>query len=137
MKPRIHSGADRGHRLRLGEDFRIRPDSDLQILAPGALLDQYFFQPHRLCGARLQLSQIVTDEPGHLGADRAGGVHVAAGTLLDHAFQHGDGEGHPGRLDRLQVDGGEQPRAPGVARLNRRVREQGVNPADRLALCGA
>ena len=60
-------------------------------------------------GAGFQLAQVVADEAGDFVADRAGGVHVAARAFLDDAFQHGDGEGDAGGLDRLEVDGCEQP----------------------------
>ena len=57
MDARIHAGADRGHRLRLGEDLRIRADADLQILAPRILLDQHLLQMCRLRRPGLQLAQ--------------------------------------------------------------------------------
>ena len=56
------------------------------------------------------LRQVVADQPVHLGADRRGGVQVAARALLDHALDHRDDEGHAGGLDRLQIDRREQPR---------------------------
>ena len=48
MKSRIHAGADRGHRLRLGEDFRIRSDADFEILAPHVVRDQRVLERGRL-----------------------------------------------------------------------------------------
>ena len=48
MHAGIHAGADRGHRLRLGEDLRVRTDADFQVLAPRALLDQHLLQVRRL-----------------------------------------------------------------------------------------
>jgi hypothetical protein len=44
MQPGVHAGADRREHLRLGEDLRIRPDADLEILAPHALRDQHLLQ---------------------------------------------------------------------------------------------
>ena len=102
-------GADRGHRLRLGEDLGVGADADLEVLAPGALADQHLLQRHRLGRAGLQRRQVVADQPGHLGADRRRGGQVAAGALLDHPLQHGDREGHAGRLQRLQIDRRQQP----------------------------
>jgi len=48
MQAGIEPGADRGHRLRFRKDLRVRPDADLEILAPGALLDQQLLEPRRL-----------------------------------------------------------------------------------------
>ena len=50
-------------------------------------------------------------------------LRIAASALLDHPLDHRDGEGHARRLDRLEVDGGEQPWLRGVAFIGRRVGE--------------
>ena len=115
MDAGIHAGADGGHRLGLGEDFGVRADADLEILAPGALLDQHFLQA--LASAEPGFSLLRSSPTRRVTSSRiaTGGVHVAAGALLDDAFQHRDGEGDAGGLDRLQVDRGEQPGACAVA----------------------
>ena len=64
--------------------------------------------------ARLQLRQIVADQPGDVGADGVGLLGRAARLLLDDALQQADDEGDAGGLDRLQVDRGQQ---PGLARV--------------------
>ena len=45
VKARVGAAADRRHRLRLCEDFRVRTDADLQILRPRALCDQRRLEP--------------------------------------------------------------------------------------------
>ena len=107
--PASAPGADGGHGGSLGEDLGVRADSDLEILAPGTLRHQHFLEAHGLGRAGLQLGQVVADERRDLLADRDGSGGVAAGALLDHPLQHGDGEGHARRLDRLEVDRGKQP----------------------------
>ena len=85
-------------------------DADFEILAPRALLDQHPLQLHRLRRAGLRGGEIAADQPVDLGTDGGGRCHVAARPLLDHALQHRDREGDAARLDRLQVDRGQQPR---------------------------
>ena len=136
MHAGIHRGADRGHRLRLGEDLRVGADADLEILAPGALLDQHLLQARGLGRAGLQPRQVVADQPGHLGADRGGGGQVAARAFLDDAFQHGNREGDAGGLDRLQIDRREQPGLACDRGSGRRVGEQVRQAAERFALRG-
>ena len=124
MQPGGNAGAHRRERLRLGEDLGIRADADFEILAPRALRDQHLLELHRRGRAGAQPREIVADQARHLGADRGGGGRVAVRALLDHALDHRDGEGDAGRLDRLQVDRRQQPRAAAVAGLRRRVGEQ-------------
>ena len=50
--------------------------------------------------ARLELRQIVADQPHHFLADRFGRGRIAARPLLDHALQHRDGKGDAGGLQR-------------------------------------
>ena len=135
MKPGVEAGADRGHRRGLGEDLGVRPDADLEILAPGALRDQHLLEMHRLGRAGLELGQIVADELADLLADRRGRGRVAARLLLDDALQHRDGEGDARRLHGLQIERREQPGlcadrahpracSPGSPRANRRPRPE-------------
>ncbi len=137
MDPRIHAGADRGHRLRLGEDLRVGADAHFQILTPRILLDQDLLQMCRLRRPGLQPRKVVAHQPVHLGADCRGGVEVAACAFLDHALDHRRDEGHPGGLDRVEIDRREQPRFAVVAFVGRRVGQHVVQPADALTGCGA
>src|SRR4051812_47283875 len=41
MKSGVEAGSDRRHGRGLSEDFRIRPNADFEILAPGPLFDQH------------------------------------------------------------------------------------------------
>ena len=82
---------------------------------------------HMPCAISASLSAAASREPGRsclkvVADDVArcpGGflprLRIAAGALLDHPLDHRDGEGHARRLDRLEVDGSEQPRLRGVA----------------------
>ena len=121
VQPRLHAVPDRRHRLRLGEDLRIRADADLQVLRPGALLDQHALELGRLRAARHQLADIAAEAGLHAVADRLGLLGRAARLLLDHALQHGQRKGDAGGLDRLQVVRRQQ---PGLAR--RRASASGV-----------
>ena len=134
MDPGISGGTDRGHRLALGEDLGIRTDPDFQVLAPGALRDQHLLQLRRLRGPGPQFRQVVADQPLHLRADRRGSVQVAAGTLLDHAFQHRNGEGDAGRLDGLQVDRCQQHGFRRITGFGRRVGKDVADVAEALAV---
>ena len=134
MDAGVQEGADGRERLRLGEDLGVRPDADLEILAPGALRDEHLLEARGLARARLEPGEILADEAHDLGADGGRGLRVAARPLLDHALEHRDGEGDARRLDRLQVDGGEEPGLFGVASLGRRVGEDRRKLAERLAL---
>ena len=58
----------------------------------------------------------LADQRADGGADFGCGSRVAARPLLDHAFQHGGGEGHARRLQRLQVH-----RAPAARAARRRA----------------
>ena len=48
MDADVGAGADRRHRLRLGEDLGVRTDADLEVLRPRALRDQRVLEPRRL-----------------------------------------------------------------------------------------
>ena len=140
MDAGIHSGADGGHRLRLGEDLGIGADADFQILAPRALLDQHFLQTRRFGRTRLQLRQIIADEPIDLGADLRRGAQVAARAFLDHPLDHGDREGDSRGLDRLEVDGCQQPGLAAIALSRAACSQARLDAADvfavRRAQCG-
>jgi hypothetical protein len=100
--------ADRGHRLRLGEDLGIGADADLEIGRPLALGDEDTLELLGLRRAGRDLRQVGADRRGHLLADRVGGGGIAARLLLDHALDHALREGDAGGLERLQVGGREQ-----------------------------
>ena len=107
------------------------PTSRYWLQAPCWIND--FLEMQRFGGAGFQVAQVVANQAGHFVPDRAGGVHVAARAFLDDAFQHGDGEGDAGGLDRLEVDrcraatGGSESRVSG-----RRVGEQVREGADQF-----
>ncbi|MGY4435924.1 hypothetical protein ACVWWO_008401 [Bradyrhizobium sp. F1.13.1] len=82
----------------------------------------------------MSFGQIVADQPRHLLPDRFGRGRIAFRPLLDHALQHRDGEGHTGRLQRLEIDRREQPRLFRIALIGRRVADDGLDIADALAL---
>ena len=92
MQPRLHAVADRGHRLCLGEDLGVRADADLQVLRPGALLDQHALELGGLRAAGDELGEIAAELRGNALADRLGLFRGAARLLLDHALQHGERE---------------------------------------------
>jgi hypothetical protein len=121
VQPRIHAVPDRGHRGGLGKDFGVRADADLEILAPGALLDERRLQGRGFGRAGPELGKVLADESDHLAADRGGGVRVAPRALLDDALQHRDRKGDPGRLHGLQVDGASSQGFLRVAPVGRRV----------------
>ena len=114
MRMRVEAGvgaaADRRHRLRLGEDLRVRADADLQILRPRALArsapPSAARPPASPASARARSSPISRPISARM---RAALSAVAARALLDHPLQHRGGEGDARRLDRLQIDGREQP----------------------------
>ena len=123
-------GADRGHRRRLGEHFRIGADADFQILAPGVLIDQHLLQLHRFRRAGLELREIVADQPHHFLADGLRRRRIAARPLLDHALQHRDRKGDARRFQHLQVERREQPGFCAVAAVGRRVGDDAFEIAD-------
>ena len=137
MDAGVHEGADRRKRLRLREDFRVRADADLEILAPGALGDEHLLEVRSLARAGLELGEILAHEAHDLAADRGGAFGVAARPLLDHALEHRDGEGDARGLDGLQIDGREEPGLCGIAPLGRRVGEELRESAERFALGAA
>ena len=136
MQAGLLAAADRRERLGLGEDLGIRADADLEVLAPRSLRHQHRLERHRLGRAGLQAPQVVADEAADLEADRRRGVRVAACPLLDHPLQHRDREGHAGGLDRLEVDGGQEPGPRRVAGVRRSVGQHRVEGAERLARGG-
>ena len=121
----LGTGADRRHRLRLGEDLGVRTDADLEILRPRAL---------RAISA--SLSRAPPASPGARSRGRRRSARdqrprtasalrrVAARLLLDHALEHARDEGDAGGLDRLQVAGREEATGQRASRVaGRRVRE--------------
>ena len=72
VQARLHAVADRRHRLRLGEDLRVRADADLQVLRPGALLDQHALELGGLRAAGHELGEIAAELGRHAVADRLG-----------------------------------------------------------------
>ena len=137
VQPDIGAEPDRRHRLAFGEDLRVRPDADLEILRPGAARDELGLDRHRLFGAGLQLGEIVADQPGDIGADGVGLFSRAARLLLDDPFEQADHEGDAGSLHRLQVDGRKQIGLRRIAAVFEAVGGDSVERADRLALGGA
>ena len=111
VKSGIHPGADGGHRLRLGEDFRIRPDADLEILAPHVLCDQRFleraasFEPGRRC---LRSPIPTIRRMSWRMPSAACGLPRARSSITRSIIEIGEGDTR--RLDRLKIDGREQPR---------------------------
>ncbi len=128
--------ADRGHRLRLGEDFGVGPDAHFEVLRPGALLDQDLLDPRRLGRARAHTRQVVAEDPLQPGAYRVGAARVTARLLFDHALQGARDKRDAGRLDRLQVARREQARRTGVE-IAAAVGQKRVDRADRGSGRGA
>jgi hypothetical protein len=60
-------------------------------------------------------------------------LRIAACALFDHPFDHRDGEGDARRLDRLKIDGREQPWLRSIAPIWRRIGENVRKRADALA----
>ncbi len=96
---------------------------------------------HAPCSTRICLMRAASAEPGRTlakssprmpcrpGAYRFGAARVTARLLFDHALQRARDKSHAGRLDRLQVAGGEQPRRTGVE-IAATVGEKRIDPAD-------
>ncbi len=99
------------HGLRFGEDFGIGPNAHLQILRPHALLHQHPLEFGRLWGAGLYGAQVLAHDALDGLPNRLGLAGVTACPLFDHALNHAGDEGHPGRLEGLQVARCHQPRA--------------------------
>ncbi len=64
------------------------------------------------------------------------GLRITARALLDHSLDHRDGEGDARRLDRLKIDGCEQPWLRHIAPIRRRIGENVRKRADALAHSG-
>ena len=111
----------------------IGPDADLQVLRPQLLLLQQVLQRQRLGRAGADVGQAGADQRRDLAAQPQRTTGVAAGLLLDHAFDHAAGKGHAGGLDNLQVAGRQQPRNGGVLTFRLAVVEQRIDAAQELA----
>src|SRR4029079_11438459 len=109
MQTGIGAVTHRRHGLSFGEDFRIRPDADFEILRPHVPRQQHLLELERFLRAGLELRKIIADEVADTRTNGKGGIRIAAGALLDHALQHRDGEGDAGSLDRLKIYGCEKP----------------------------
>ena len=137
MDADFRAGADRRHRLALGEDLRVGTDADLEILRPHALRDEHVLEPPRLLGARPDSLQVVADD----GRDRAAQAFrlagVAARLLLDDAFEQAGDEGDAAGLDRLEIAGREEPGAALRAAIRHGVRQDVGERSDRVGSSGA
>jgi hypothetical protein len=109
MQAHRRAAADRRHRLRLGEDLRVRPDADLEVLRPEPARRQRRFQRLGRRRAGADAGQIPAQQAAQVGAQRLGGVRIALGALLDHPLDQAVGEGDARRLDGRQVARREQP----------------------------
>src|SRR6266568_3910628 len=90
------------------------------------------------CSISTCLSRIACADPGFSRAKsspmmREISVRIAARPLLDHALQHGHREGDAGGLDGLEIDRRQQPGFGRIAIVGRRVGENRVERAERLA----
>ena len=118
--PIVGAGADRRHRLRLGEDLRVGADADLEVLRPRALRDQRVLErapPPASPGARStgcrrspRRSRARTLS-AFAGSPRACSSITRSSMLATNVTPRG--------LDRLQVARREQPRLRRVARVLR------------------
>ena len=141
----VRAGANRGHRLTLGENLRVGTDADLEILGPHALRDQHVLEPARLVRARPDLLQVRADDRRDRRAQAFGSSRVAACLFLDDALEQARDEGDAARLDRLQVARREQPRrvavagrpAPSSPARRRAARSRGSGPARRIDATGS
>ncbi len=130
------AGADRGHRLRLGEDLGVRPDADLEILRPQALCLQQRFELHRLRRTGLESVDGAAERGLDFGAHLRRLLRRAARLLLDDALQQRDREGYARGFDGLQVDRCKQPWLCRVARCLGCVGKDVRKIADAFALRG-
>ncbi len=123
------AGPDAGQHGRFGEDFRVRPDPDFQVLRPHALFDQELLQAHSFGRAGADGAQVVADGGLDDLAHALGLDGVAGGLLFDHAFDHAGGKGYAGSLDHLQISRRQQ---EGACRFRRAgaVVEQVLDAAD-------
>ena len=123
MKTRVVAAADSGHRLPFREHLRIRTNADLQILRPGAGLDQRLLEPHRSGRPRLEGAQLSSESVRDRLARSVGALPAAMRALFDDALHERLGESDAGGLERMQIDGGQQPRPVRRSRFPRRVGE--------------
>src|SRR6185436_3796807 len=79
--------------------------------------------------AWLDGGDVGTDDRIEFLADLLGPAEIALGVLLDQPFEQADGKGDAGRLDRLQVDRGEQ----GMRHFVERALEMSKTPSWRTA----
>ncbi len=131
MDAHARTGAHRGHGRALGEELRVRADADLEVLRPHALGDQDLLDPRRLGRAGLHPAQVRAHGRLDLPARPLGQRRVAPGPLLDHALQQARHERDAAGLHRLQVRGGQQPRAARVPRALHAVAGQRLQRTDR------
>jgi hypothetical protein len=104
----------REHRRR-GEDLRVRPDADLQVLRPQSLPHQQGLQLQRAIGARPHVGERAAEDLRHAPAHLGRGGQVALGPFLDHALEQAGRKGDARGLDHLQIAGREQLRRRGIA----------------------
>ena len=124
MDADLGAGADRGHRLRLGEDLGIGSDAHFEVLRPRALADQHLLQFGRLGRAGADRGEVVADHRDNRGAHGFRPRRIAARLFLDHPFERARDERDAARLDRLQVARRQQPRRLVGALTGRRIGEQ-------------
>jgi hypothetical protein len=139
----IRAEPHRRHRLRLGEDFCIGANADFEILRPHLFPDQHILQARGFGRTGANRGEVVADHRDDRAPHRFGLAGIAARLFLDHALEHAGDESDAGRLDRLQVAGGEQPGGLWIAlalggigeyrveRAQRRQARRGDNGRDR------
>jgi hypothetical protein len=130
MDTDLRSGADRGHRLRFGEDFGVGTNADLEVLRPDAAPDQDLLQRLGVGGARPDVVQTLSNHAENRLPKAVRARGIAARLLLDDTFQEAGDERHTGCLDRLQVARREQPRSCLIPVVGIGIREHVGQRAD-------
>jgi hypothetical protein len=105
------------------------PDADLQVLRPGALLDQHALQLRRLRAARHQRADVAAELGLHALriASAFSGEPRACSSMTRSSI---DRERNARRLDGLQIVGRQQPRLACIARGLRCIGENVFERAD-------
>src|SRR5262249_219840 len=96
-------GTDRGKRLRFGEDFRVRPDADLEILRPVTQLDEPLLQAQCFRRTGHDLLERRAQRLLELRSQSIRTLRVAGGAILEDTLEQRTYEGDTARFDRLDV----------------------------------
>src|SRR3954471_24318363 len=136
MNTDVGTRPDRRHRLSFGEDLRVGPDPDLEVLRPDALRNERVLHRLRLRRARTNIPQVVSHDGDDRLPHRFRLAGIASRLFFDDPFEEARHEGHAAGLDRLEIAWREQPRRTRVAMLFIRIAQRVTKRSDpRQSLC--